>query len=131
MFRAADYQLIMRQLYKLSLDKVLPRCVLNHERDDVLWECHLGVVGGHVGVKATTRKLLQAELWWRMIFRDPKKYSNNYDVCQRVGRPSHQNELLLQPVHTLQIFEKWAVNFIGLINPLKHHYHDRYSIIAT
>lgn len=121
----------MRQLYKLSLDKVLPRCVLNHERDDVLWECHSRVVGGHVGVKATTRKLLQAKLWWMMVFRDVKEYANNCEVCQRFGKPSHRDELPLQPVCTLKIFEKWAVKFIGAINPLKHHCHARYSIIAT
>jgi hypothetical protein len=57
---ATDYQLIAGQLYKLGLDNILRRCVLNHERQDILWECHNGVVGGHVGGKATAQKVLQA-----------------------------------------------------------------------
>ena len=51
--RATDYQLIAGQLYKLGLDGILRRCVLDHERQDILWECHNGVAGGHVGGKAT------------------------------------------------------------------------------
>jgi len=43
--RAVDYQLIVGQLYKLGLelDNILRRCVLDHERQDILWECHNGV----------------------------------------------------------------------------------------
>jgi hypothetical protein len=52
--RATYYQLIVEQLYKLGLDKVLRRCVLNHERQDILWECHSVFVGVHVGGKATS-----------------------------------------------------------------------------
>jgi hypothetical protein len=51
--REEDYQLIVGKLYKLGLDSILWRCVLDHERQYILWECHNGVVGGHVGGKAT------------------------------------------------------------------------------
>jgi hypothetical protein len=50
--RATDYQLIAEQLYNLGLYSILRRCVLDHERQDILWECHSGVTGGHVGGKA-------------------------------------------------------------------------------
>jgi hypothetical protein len=56
--RAADYQLIAGQLYKLGLDSILRRCVLDHERQDILWEFHNGFAGGHVGGKATAHKFL-------------------------------------------------------------------------
>jgi hypothetical protein len=51
--QATKYQLIMGKLYKLGLDNILRRCVLDHERHDILWECCNGVVGGHVGGNAT------------------------------------------------------------------------------
>ena len=51
--RAADYQLIVGKLYKLGLDSILRIWVLDHERQYILWECHSGVAGGHVGEKAT------------------------------------------------------------------------------
>ena len=53
--------------------KVLRRCVLKHERHDLLWGCHSMVSGGHAEGKATTRKVLQAGLWWPMVFKDAKE----------------------------------------------------------
>jgi hypothetical protein len=129
--RAADYQLIAGQLYKLGLDNILRRCVLNHERKDILWECHNGVVGGHVGGKATAQKVLQAGLWWDTLFKDAKAYARSCDTCQRVGKPSCRDELPLHPVRALQAFEKWVVDFIGPINPSAKHSKARYIITAT
>jgi hypothetical protein len=86
--QAMDYQYIVGKLYKLGLDRILRRCVLDHERQDILWECHSGVAGGHVGGKATTQKILQDGLWWDTLFKDVKEYSIYCDVCQRVGNSS-------------------------------------------
>jgi hypothetical protein len=52
--RATDYQLIAGHLYKLGLDNILRHCVLDHERSYILWECHSGVAGGHIGGKETS-----------------------------------------------------------------------------
>jgi hypothetical protein len=71
--KEADYQLIAGKLYKLGLDSILRRCVLDHERHDILWECHIGVVGVHVGGKATMQKFIQDGLWWATIFKDEKE----------------------------------------------------------
>jgi hypothetical protein len=110
--------LIVGQLYKLGLDNILIRCVLDHERLDILWECHSGVVGGQVGGKETTQKILQVGLWWPTVFKDAKHYAKTCDVCQWVGKSSHKDEFPLHLVHALQAFEKWVVEFIGPINPL-------------
>jgi len=57
-FREVDYQLIIEQLYKLGIDNILRQCVLDHERQDILWEFHNGLAGGHVGGKAMKKKFL-------------------------------------------------------------------------
>jgi len=80
-FRSTDYQLNTRQLYKLGLDNILRRCVLDHEIHDILWECHNGVAGGHVGGKTTTHKVLLAGHWWETLFKDEKEYARSCDVC--------------------------------------------------
>jgi hypothetical protein len=79
--RETDYQLIAGKLYKLGLDSILRRCVLDQERQDILLECHNGVAGGHVGGKATTKKVLQVGLWWDTLFKDAKTYARSCDVC--------------------------------------------------
>ena len=115
----------------MGLDEILQRCVLDHEREAILWECHNGVAGGHVGSKTTARKLLQAGLWWPMVHVDNKAFVKKCDVCQRIGRPSHRDELPLQPVKVLQPFENWAVDFVGPITPIARHSKARYIITAT
>jgi hypothetical protein len=60
--RATHYHLIAGQLYKLGLDSILRRCVLDHERLDILCECHGGVVRGRVGGKATVQRILRVGL---------------------------------------------------------------------
>jgi hypothetical protein len=86
--READYQLIVGQFYKLGLDSILRICILDHERQDTLWECHNEVAGGHVGGKPPMQKVLQARIWWETLFKDAKAYARSCDVCQRVGKPS-------------------------------------------
>jgi hypothetical protein len=86
--REVDYQLIARKLYKLGLDSILRKCVLDHERWDILCECHSGLERGHVGGKDTAHKFIQARLWWATLFKDAKAYARSCDVCQRVGKTS-------------------------------------------
>jgi len=57
-----------------------------------------------------------------------KGYAKGYNMCQRVGRSSHQDEIPLKLVCALYICEKWAVDFIGPINLPTHHSHARYII---
>jgi len=51
------------------------------------------------------------------MFKDVKEYAPACDVCQRMGKPSHRDEFPLHPIRALQAFEKWVIDFIGLINP--------------
>jgi hypothetical protein len=48
-----------------------------------------------------------------------------------MGKLSCRDELPLQPVRALQAFEKWAIDFIGPINPIAKHSKDRYIITMT
>ncbi|KAH9299992.1 hypothetical protein KI387_011575, partial [Taxus chinensis] len=41
------FMLISGDLYKLGRDEVLCRCVLEHERKNIMEEAHGGIAGGH------------------------------------------------------------------------------------
>jgi hypothetical protein len=82
--RVANYQLITGHLYKLGVDNILRRCVMEHERPIILVEAHEGIVGGHYVGKATTQKIFHIGLWWPIVHKDANEYCHNYDVCQRV-----------------------------------------------
>jgi hypothetical protein len=115
----------------MGLNKILRRCVMEAEFPMILEEAHEGIAGGHYVGKEIVQKVLRAGLWWPMLHRDAKKYSRACDVCQRVGNPSRRDEMPLAPYMTLQAFEKWAIDFVGPINPPGKHIGARYIITVT
>jgi hypothetical protein len=112
-----DFSLIVEQLYKMGPNKILRRCVMEAERPLILVEAHEGITGGHYIGKSTTQKVLRAILWWHTLHRDVKDYYRACNVFQRVGKPSRRDEMSLAPHLNLQAFEKWAIDFVGTINP--------------
>jgi hypothetical protein len=94
----------------------------------ILEESHEAIVGGNYMGKETMQKVLRAGLWWPTLHKDAKEYYRACDVCQRVGKPSRRDEFPLAPHLTLQAFEKWAIDFVGPINPLGKRTGARYII---
>ena len=55
--KAAPYSLINGFLYKMGLDDILRRCVLEHEKYNIMYEAHYGLVGGHFQEYTTSKKI--------------------------------------------------------------------------
>jgi hypothetical protein len=60
--RAADFSLIDGQLYKIRLDEILRRCIMEVERPLILAEAHEGIAGGRYTGKSTVHKVLNDDL---------------------------------------------------------------------
>ena len=58
----APYSLINGFLYKIGLDEVLHRCVLEHERESIMHEAHYGRAGGNFHSDTTAKKIQQSRL---------------------------------------------------------------------
>jgi hypothetical protein len=48
-----------------------------------------------------------------------------------VGKPKKRDEIPLRPQINLQVFEKWAIDFVGTIHPPTKRLGERYIITAT
>jgi hypothetical protein len=112
-------------------NEILRRCVMEAKRPLIFTKSHEVIVGGHYAGKETAQKVLRAGLWWPMLHRDAKEYARACDVCQRFGRPSRRDEIPLSPHMALQAFKKWAIDFVGPINPPGKHTGERYIITMT
>jgi hypothetical protein len=88
-------------------------------------------MGGHYAGKVMTQNILCIGLWWPTLHKGAKYFCHTYDICQRVGNPSRRDKIPLVPQVTLHDFDKWAVDFVGPINPLEKRSRVRYIITTT
>ena len=95
---------------------------------NILADAHGSIAGGNYARRATAQNILRAGLCWPTLHQDSKVYCKACDVCQRTGRPSWRDEMLLNPQMTLQPFEKWVIDFMGSIQPQGKKMGARYSM---
>jgi len=101
---------------------------MEHEHPIILVESHERIVGGQYKINVTLQKILRAELWWQKVSKYANEYCQNFDFYQRVGKPSRKDEMPLKPHVTFKVFDKWAIYFVGPINPPSRRSGARYII---
>jgi transposase InsO family protein len=112
-------------------NEILRRCVMEEELLMILAEAHECIPGEHYAGKATVQKVLRVGLWWPTLDKDAKDYYRACDVYQIFGKPSRRDEMPIAPQLTQQAFEKWAIDFVGPINPPGKRTVARYIITMT
>ena len=68
---------------------------------------------GHASGDKTTTKILQADFYWPTLFKDVHAYVQACDRCQRTGGWSGRNEIPLNYILEVEIFNVWGVDFMG------------------
>ena len=101
-----------------------------HEKEAIIREAHSGTAGGHFTGKLTAQKILAAGLRWPTLHKDTKDFYRCCDIYQKVGKTSQRDEMQLRPQITLRTFDKWAIDFMGPINPPGKQTAARYIIIG-
>ncbi|OAE18861.1 hypothetical protein AXG93_4606s1030 [Marchantia polymorpha subsp. ruderalis] len=113
----ALFTLIRGVVFRMGPDDQLRRCLEESERRQVMRALHARPSRGHFAAVTTINRIWSTGYSWPYIIRDVKEFVEQCDQCQRTGAPSFRNHWPLTPIIPLAPFEKWGIDFIGLINP--------------
>lgn len=116
-------------IFYIGPDLLIRKCVREDEILDLLKACHAEPCGGHFLDKITTCKVLNLGYYWPSIFKDSKTYVKKCDNCQRLSRLVASDEIPLKPQVLIEPFEKWALDFVGPINPPSNG--KKYILVCT
>ncbi|KAL4289548.1 hypothetical protein GQ457_14G014080 [Hibiscus cannabinus] len=115
-------------LFKQCADQIIRRCIPEEEQQMVLEQCHSAPYGGHFGGNRTAAKVLQSGLYWPTLHRDAQLFCQQCDRCQRTGNISKRNEMPLQNILEVELFDVWGIDFMG---PFPSSFGNLYILLAV
>ena len=115
-------------LFKIGADNHLGRCVTQEEAKSILWHCHNSPCGGHYVGDKMAAKVLQSGFFWPSLFKDAHQYVQQCDQCQRMGGISRRNEIPLQNIMEVEVFDCWGIDFVG---PFLSSFGNEYIVVVV
>ncbi|XP_078170268.1 uncharacterized protein LOC144564543 [Carex rostrata] len=115
-------------LFKLGVDSIYRRCVPHEETRSILDQCHSSAYGGHASFSKTAAKVLQCGFFWPSLFKDAKALVMSCDKCQRTGNITNRNEMPLNSILEVEIFDVWGIDFMG---PFPASCGNEYILVAV
>ncbi|XP_076952598.1 uncharacterized protein LOC143626363 [Bidens hawaiensis] len=99
-------------LFKIGADQMIRRCVPEDEIQSVLTHVHSLACGGHFSGQKTGHKILSCGLFWPMLFKDAFEFAKHCVKCQQLGSVSKRNEMPMNPILVVDIFDVWGIDFM-------------------
>ncbi|KAL4291931.1 hypothetical protein GQ457_14G017450 [Hibiscus cannabinus] len=82
-----------------------------------------------IGTKnRTAAKVLQSGLYWPTLHRDAQLFCQQCDRCQRTENISRRNEMPLQNILEVELFDVWGIDFMG---PFHSSFGNLYILLAV
>ncbi|GKB36599.1 reverse transcriptase domain-containing protein [Tanacetum coccineum] len=112
----------------ICADQIIRRCVDGKEAMDILEACHHGPTRGHHGPNYTSKKVFDSGFFWPTIYHDDHDMVTHCDSCQRQGKILQRDEMPQNPIHNVEIFDVWSIDFMG---PFPSSRRNRYILVAV
>ena len=94
----------------------------------ILLHCHSLECGGHFSGQRTTAEVLQSSFYWSTLIKDANSFVKTCDRCQRKGNISSKNEMPLNSILEVELFDVWGIDFIGSFPSC---YGNKYILLAV
>ncbi|RVW62955.1 Retrovirus-related Pol polyprotein from transposon 412 [Vitis vinifera] len=101
-------------LFKYCADQIIRKCVLEDEQQGILSHCHENACGGHFASQKTTMKVLQSGFTWPSLFKDADIMCRSCDRCQRLGKLKKRNQMPMNSILIVDLFDVWGIDFMDL-----------------
>lgn len=115
-------------LFKRGSDGVFRRCIPESEVSSILHHCHSSSYGGYASSQKSSFKILQSGFWWPSLFKDVHLFVSKCDNCQRTGNIKKRNEMPLNNILEVEIFDVWGIDFMG---PFPSSFGNQYILVAV
>ncbi|RVW78252.1 Retrovirus-related Pol polyprotein from transposon 17.6 [Vitis vinifera] len=90
-------------------NQIIRKCVPEDEQQGILSHCHENACGGHFASQKTAMKVLQSGFTWPSLFKDAHIMCRNCDRCQRLGKLTKRNQMPMNPILIVEIFDVGAL----------------------
>ncbi|KAI5343406.1 hypothetical protein L3X38_011282 [Prunus dulcis] len=100
-------------LFKYCPDQIIRRCVPESEQQSILTFSHALACRGHFSAKKTALKVLQSGFFWPTLFKNAFDFCSKCDRCQKMGSISRRNEMPLNNILVVKLFDVWGIDFMG------------------
>ncbi|RVW97580.1 Retrovirus-related Pol polyprotein from transposon 17.6 [Vitis vinifera] len=109
------------------------KCVPEDEQQGILSHCHENACGGHFASQKTAMKVLQSGFTWPSLFKDAHIMCRSCDRCQRLGKLTKRNQMPMNPILIVELFDVWGIDFMGpfpmvVLKFLKENIFSRFGV---
>ncbi|RVW12898.1 Transposon Tf2-11 polyprotein [Vitis vinifera] len=94
-------------------NQIIRKCVPEDEQQGILNHCHENACGGHFASQKTSMKVLQSGFTWPSLFKDAHIMCRSCDRCQRLGKLTKRNQMPMNPILIVELFDVWGIDFMG------------------
>ncbi|XP_076950882.1 uncharacterized protein LOC143624006 [Bidens hawaiensis] len=115
-------------LFRVGADQVMRRCIPEEEVKSVLYHAHSSPCGGHFSGQKMGHRVLTCGFYWPSFFKDAAEFVKNCVKCQQMGGISKRDEMPMQPILVVDIFDVWGIDFMG---PFPNSYGNLYILVAV
>lgn len=115
-------------LFKRGTNGIFRQWVPKSEVNYIISHCHSTPYRGYASTSKTCAKILQSSLFCPNLWKDIHIAVTNCDWCQHTGNISRRDEMPLEGILEVEVFDVWGIDFMV---PFPSSFGNKYILVAV